>query len=304
MVFNWIAVQSKTLFLFLNFSKRCLFKELLKKIVIEYNVILFIIMSYIEKKYNNKISEVFDELVIIEQDILKLFTFKSIEYSDKIAKLCALSNKNINLILKKYYPEIKKISDKLRIKARLKFYYDLIDKLTHYIRCVEEFQKLDDQYDDAVIDFIEEKENLISGKYTDISSHELTIFYDKKTREELERVLVEKIELRSKQFFTFGSLEEEIKKIAKIAGAEEVTILTNEEMLKRAEFIANPRAIIQYSVFFRDEELLKSIGRELKEYLNSKGYEAMILILEIADLTLEQEFLAGSVITNANFNPD
>ncbi|HEC37375.1 hypothetical protein LCGC14_1639350 [marine sediment metagenome] len=132
----------------------------------------------------------------------------------------------------------------------------------------------------------------------------LTVFYDKKTREELESVLNEKIESGSKQFFILGSLEEEIKKIARIAGAEEVTILTNEEMLKRAEFIANPRAIIQYSVYIRDEELLKSIGRELKEYLNSKGYEAMILILEIADLTLEQEFLAGSVITNANLNPD
>ena len=120
----------------------------------------------------------------------------------------------------------------------------------------------------------------------------------------MERVLIEKIELGSKQFFTLGSLEEEIKKIARIAGAEEITIINNEEMLRRAEFIANPRAIIQYSVYYRDEELLKSIGRELKEYLNSKGYEAMILILEIADLTLEQEFLAGSVITNANFNPD
>jgi len=261
-------------------------------------------MSYIEKKYRNKITEVFDDLSAIEQDILRLLTHKSIKFSDKIAKLCALCTKKVNLVLKKYYPEIKQINDKLRIKSRLKFYYDLIDKLTHYIRCVEEFQKLDDQYYETIIKFIEEKESLILGKYMDISSHELTVFYDKKTREELEKVLAEKIELGSKQFFTFGSLEEEIKKIARIAGAEEVTILTNEEILKRAEFIANPKAIIQYSVFFRDEELLKSIGRELKEYLSSKGYEAMILILEIADLTLEQEFLAGSIITNANLNPD
>ena len=261
-------------------------------------------MSYIEKKYSNKIVEVFDDLSTIEQDILRLFANKSIAFSDKIAKLCALCTKKVNLILKKYYPEIKQIDDKLKIKSRLKFYYDLIDKLTHYIRCVEEFQKLDDQYYETIIVFIEEKEKLISGKYTEISTHELTVFYDKKTREELERVLEEKIELGSKQFFTFGALEEELKKIARIAGAEEVTILTNKEMLKRAEFIANPRAIIQYSVFFRDEELLKSIGRELKEYLSSKGYEAMILILEIEDLTLEQEFLAGSIITNANLNPD
>jgi hypothetical protein len=49
---------------------------------------------------------------------------------------------------------------------------------------------------------------------------------------------------------------------------------------------------------------LKKIGRELKEYLISKGYEAIILLLEIADLTLKQEFLTGSIITNANLNPD
>ena len=261
-------------------------------------------MSYIEKKYSNKITEVFDDLASIEHDILQLFNDKSIAFSDKIAKLCALCTNKVNVILKKYYPEIKQIDDKLRIKSRLKFYFDLIDKLTHYIRCVEEYQKLDEQYYDAIIEFFEDKETLISGKYTDISSHELTVFYDKKTREELENVLIEKVESGSKQFFTLGSLEEEIKKIARIVGAEEVSILNDKEMLKRAEFIANPRAIIQYSVYFRDEELLKDIGRELKEYLSSKGYEAIIILLEITDLTLEQEFLAGSVITNANLNPD
>jgi hypothetical protein len=261
-------------------------------------------MSYIEKKYNNKISEVFDELAKIEQDILELFTFKSIENSDKIAKFCALSNRNVNLILKKYYPEIKEISDKLRIKSRLKFYYDLIDKLTHYIRCVEEFQKLDDQYYDTIMDFIKEKEQLISGKYREISTYELTVFYDKNTRDDLERVLTEKIEMGSKQFFTFGALEAEVKKIARIAGADEVAIFNDEEMLKRAEFITNPRTIIHYSVYSTDEEILKEIGREIKKFLNSKGYEAIILLLEITDLTLEQEYLTGSVITNAKLIVD
>ncbi|MHA2287654.1 MAG: hypothetical protein ACXABG_02585 [Promethearchaeota archaeon] len=261
-------------------------------------------MSYIEKKYNTKISEVFDELTTIEQDILKFFMFKSTKNSEKVAKLCALSNRKINLILKKYYPEIKEINDKLRIKSRLKFYYDLIDKLTHYIRCVEEFQKLDDQYYDAIIDFIEEKELLINGKYRDICSHELTVFYDKNSREELERVLEEKIEIGSKQYFTFGSVESEIKKIAEIAGADELAIIDNEEMLKRSEFIENPRSIISYSVYSTDEELLKDIGRELKKFLNSKGYEAVILLLEITDLTLEQEYLAASIITDAKLNPD
>jgi len=261
-------------------------------------------MSYIEKKYRNKITEVFNDLSAIEQDILRLLTNKSIDFSDKIAKLCALCTKNVNLILKKYYPEIKQISDKLRIKSRLKFYYDLIDKLTHYIRCVEEFQKLDENYYDTIIDFIEEKKNLISGKYTDISSKELTVFYDKKTREDLERVLIEKIKSGSKEFFTFGSLEAELRKIAKIAGADEVAILNNEEILNMAEFINNPKSIIHYSVYSTDEELLKKIGRELKEYLISKGYEAIILLLEIADLTLEKDLLTGSIVTNANLNPD
>ena len=117
-------------------------------------------------------------------------------------------------------------------------------------------------------------------------------------------VLEEKIEMGSKQFFTYGSLEAEIKKIARIAGADEVAIFNNEEMLRRAEFINNPRAIINYSVYYKDEELLKEIGRELKEYLISKGYEAVILLLEINDLTLNREFLTGSVITNANLIPD
>jgi hypothetical protein len=261
-------------------------------------------MSYIEKKYNNKISEVFGELTKIEQDILKLFTYKSIKYSDKVAKLCALTNKSINLILKKYYPEIKQISDKLRIKSYLKFYYDLLDKMIHYIRCVEEFQKLDDQYYDAIIELIENKEYLISGKYREISSNELTVFYDKKTREELERVLTEKIELGSKQFFTFGSLEAEIKKIAIYAGADEVVIFNNEEILKRAEFIDNPRTIIHYSVYSTNEDLLKEIGREIKKFLILRGYEAIILLLEITDKTQDREFLTGSVITNVKLIPD
>jgi hypothetical protein len=235
-------------------------------------------MSYIEKKYNNKISEVFDELTRLEQDILELFNYKSIRYSEKVAKLCALSNKNINLILKKYYPEIKQISDKLRIKSRLKFYYDLIEKLTHYIRCVEEFQKLDDQYYETIIDFINDKENLISGKYKEMSSHELTVFYDKKTREDLERVLIEKVEARSRQFFTFGALEEELKKIARMAGADTVTIIDNEEMIKRSKFIDNPNAIIHYSVYSTDEELLKKIGRELTKAVPFPIFSSLFLL--------------------------
>ena len=93
-------------------------------------------MSYIEKKYKSNIFEVFKELSELEKDILNLLHHKSISYTDKIAKLCALCNKKINIILSKYYSEIKNIDDKLDIKVFLKFYYDLIDKLTDLVRNV------------------------------------------------------------------------------------------------------------------------------------------------------------------------
>ncbi|MHA1487877.1 MAG: hypothetical protein ACTSSC_11995, partial [Promethearchaeota archaeon] len=81
-------------------------------------------------------------------------------------------------------------------------------------------------------------------------------------------------------------------------------IIDDEEMIKRSEFIDNPRAIIHYSVYSTDEELLKTIGRKLKEYLVSKGYEAIILLLEISDYSTDRDYLTGSVITSANLNPD
>ena len=45
----------------------------------------------------------------------------------------------------------------------------------------------------------------------------------------------------------------------------------------------------------------------LEKYRNffiTKGYRALILILEIADLSIEQEFLTASIITDAKLNPD
>ncbi|TFF89676.1 MAG: hypothetical protein EU548_06925, partial [Promethearchaeota archaeon] len=122
-------------------------------------------MSYIEKKYKNNIFEIFGELTCFEKDILNLLSHKSIDYVDKIAKLCAQCNKKINTILRKYYPEIKDLEDKLNIKVYLKFYYDLIDKLTDYIRHIEHFQKLDDKYYDSIIDFVLNKEILLKDKY-------------------------------------------------------------------------------------------------------------------------------------------
>ena len=81
----------------------------------------------------------------------------NLKVGDQIARICAECNKKINLILKKYYPEIKELNDKLTIKTHLKFYYDLIDKLTDFIRNVEQFNKIDDKYYETLIEFINNK---------------------------------------------------------------------------------------------------------------------------------------------------
>jgi hypothetical protein len=76
--------------------------------------------------------------------------------------------------------------------------------------------------------------------------------------------------------------------------------------LQEHEFniIDNPSSVIHYSIFDEDEEKLKNIGRELREYLNSKGYQAAILLVEFSDLITENEVLAGSIITDAKLLPD
>ncbi|MHA1670749.1 MAG: hypothetical protein ACTSV5_09235 [Promethearchaeota archaeon] len=261
-------------------------------------------MSYIEEKYTDKILEILDSLSDVDQKIKELLEDKSIKHSNKIATLCAQCNKELNLILKKYYPEIKNLDNKLQIKSRMKFYFELIDKITDYIRNVENFQKLDDKYYELIIEFIRNKEFLISGKFTDISSKELIVFYDKTTRANLEDILEKKLKIHDRKYFTIGPLEEEIKKIATIAGADEVAIFNDEEMVSRFNFIENPRSIIYYSVYSEDEELLKEIGTELKIYLGSKGYKAMVFITELSDIPTGRKMLTSSIITNANLNPE
>jgi hypothetical protein len=140
-------------------------------------------MSYIEKKYNLKIKEIFNSLTILDGSLADQLNKRSVKNVIEIAKLCAEFNHNINLILKKYYPEIKDMNDKLEIKSTLKFYFDLIFKLTDLVRHVENFQRIDQEYFDRLMEFIEEKEFLINGKYKDICTQELTAFYDKSSRE-------------------------------------------------------------------------------------------------------------------------
>ncbi len=246
-------------------------------------------MSYIENKYHQKIHEIFKELPEKEGDLLELLNKKSLTISDDIAKLCAHFNKNINQILKKFYPEIKNMDDKLDIKSTLKFYYDLIDKLTDFIRIIENFQKIDDNYYEALIDFIEDKENLISGKYRQICRRELTAFYDKRSRDHLEKIIAAKFERRSRQFFTMGPLEEEIKKIAKTAGADEVYIDLAKNFDKSDSF-ESAQSVIKFATSPEDQNRLNRVGEELRKYLESKKYKV--------------EVKSSLVITDAKLLPD
>ncbi len=246
-------------------------------------------MSYIEKKYLNKINEIFEDLINSEKHLLELLKDKSLKHGNDIAKSCAEFNNKINLILKTYYPEIKNLDDKLEIKATLKFYYDLIDKLTDFIRKIEDFQKIDEKYYNKLIEFVQDKDSLIFGKYHDVCSQELTAFYDLKSRENLERIIAEKFEKRSRQFFTIGPLEEEIKKMAMTAGADQVSIKTIEGINEEDSF-ESAQSVINFSLELDNEKRLMEVGEEIKKYLESKKYKVKLL--------------RNSVITDAKLFPD
>lgn len=246
-------------------------------------------MSYIEKKYHRKINEIFEDLPSLENYLIKLLNKNSIKVVDEVASVCAKFNKNINLILKKYYPEIKEMKDKLEIKSYLKFYYDLIDKLTDLVRNIENFQKIDPEYYNKLIDFINDKENLINGKYKNICARELTAFYDPSSREYLEKIISEKFEKRSKQYFTFGSLEEEIKKIAKIAGADYVAI-SPVDNLASIELEAAVSLISFNTSNDKEKEKLNLIGNEIRLFLESKKFQVVVK--------------PGLIITDAKLLPD
>jgi hypothetical protein len=246
-------------------------------------------MSYIEKKYYNKINEIFQSLSVLDNSLLNQLSKKSVKNINEVAKLCAEFNHKVNIILKKYYPEIKEMKDKLEIKPTLTFYYDLIFKLTDLVKNIENFQKIDQEYYDNLIEFINDKDQLISGKYKNISTQELTAFYDQNSRDALEKILLEKIEGRSREYFTFGSLEEEIKKIAKLAGARSVMISVADELSKE-ELETAQSLIIFESEEPSDFSGLNKIGGELKKFLESKNYECL--------------FKNDTIITDAKLLPD
>lgn len=244
-------------------------------------------MSYIEKKYRAKITEIFESLSKLDIEILEQVNKRSISSVDMIAKLCAAFNKKVNEILKKYYPEIKEINDKLQIKSELKFYFDLLDYLTDFVKNVETFQKLDEMYYDNLIKFIQEKDKLISGKYKQICSQELTAFYDKQTRDNLEKILAGKIESKNREFFAIGPLEQELKKIGQIAGAKSISITTPRESDKY--LLETVKSVVEYSHGI-DEATADKVGREIKNFLESKKIKVLIcsgFILTDAKLLLD-----------------
>lgn len=272
-------------------------------------------MSFIENKYLKKIKEIFDAFPEPENQLKELLNQQSLQNDEKISKLCSHFNKEINKILRKYYPEIKDLEDKLRIKSKLKFYYDLIDKLTDLIRNIENFQKIDENYYNELIKFIDQKDELIKGKYKQICQQELSVFYNKNARSRLEQILTQKIENKENEFFTFGALEQEIKKIGKAFGADNVYFekIKNENIKNSLPKTVNKKAlksIIYFTLKIKDMgeiesklEKLLNIGIGLKKYLQSKNYMAELLIdKEISkDKVKEQNLTKGILLTNAEF---
>lgn len=232
-------------------------------------------MSYIEEKYREKIQETFRGLSNLENGLIKLLSLKSLKKSEEIAKLCAIFNSQINLILKKFYPEIIQIKYKLDIKSTLMFYYDLIDKVATLIRHIETFQKIDPEYYEKIIDFIKDKDNLIAGQYRSISTEELTSFYDPTSRERLEELVARKFAAKSREFFTFGSLEEEVRKYAKAAGADRVVIKTASDPEDKA-LLDSAQTIITFTTPTNDEKKSNFIREELRNYLERKGYKVKV----------------------------
>jgi hypothetical protein len=218
-----------------------------------------------EENSYQKINSIFGRLSDLERELLRLIGGKEVD----IANITASFNNAINVILKEHYPNIKDLDEKLEIRANLKYYYDLMKILMEIFKNVELYEKIDEKYFDDLHEFIADKEILIAGKYKSISAYELSAFYDENTRDKLESILAAKFEARSRQFFTIGPLEEEIKKIAKVAGADEVEI---SPIVGKKPF-RSARSLIRFDVESEDKrQKLEIIGQELKKYLESKNY--------------------------------
>jgi len=151
-----------------------------------------------------------------------------------------------------------------------------MDNLTDFVRHVEHFEKIDDNYYNIFMEFINDKDTLISGKYRAISSQELTAFYDQGTRDALEAIVAEKFEAKNHEFFAFGPLESEIKKIGKIAGADDILIKPLNESLKK-EVFESAKTVLELMINPESSKsIISKVGEELRNYLESKNYKVII----------------------------
>jgi len=244
-------------------------------------------MSYIENKYRTKIFEIFDELSNLDNDLLEQLNKKHVKFINEIAKLCGDLNRHVNLILRKYYPEIKKMEEKLRIQSALKFYYDLINKLTALIKYLENYREIDEDIYISLVEFVEDKDNLIKGKYKEISSQELANFYDQDVRKKIENVLVTKIMQSRRNFRGYNSIEHEIKKIAKIEGTDLISIYSFSDLLqsfKDPPLLSNSaQSIIRFAVGLADDIIRQDLTEiEEDEYSRHKDEQSQKL-KQIAD---------------------
>lgn len=143
-------------------------------------------------KSYREIFTIFNSLSNQDFELINIFEKHSIQLTDEIAKYCAKISKSLNSILK-LYPNITEMEDKVKIKAHLKFYYDLIIKLMHFIKSLENFQRLSDDYYEKMIEFLENRNMLINGKYTFLAKNELETFYSEEKRKTIEFFLEKRL---------------------------------------------------------------------------------------------------------------
>ncbi len=139
-----------------------------------------------------EIFAIFNSLETQESELIYIFEKNSIKTTDEIAKSCAIVSNSVNSILK-LYPDITEMNDKVKIKAHLKFYYELITKLMHFLKLVENFQQISEEYYDQIIEFLENRNILINGKYTNLAKNELDTFYSEEKKKEIEFFLEKRL---------------------------------------------------------------------------------------------------------------
>lgn len=139
-----------------------------------------------------EIFEIFNSLETQDSELINIFEEHSIKPTDEIAKSCAIVSNSVNSILK-LYSDITEMNDKVKIKAHLKFYYELITKLMYFLKSVENFQQISEEYYDQIIEFLEKRYILINGKYTSLAKNELDTFYSEEKKKEIEFFLEKRL---------------------------------------------------------------------------------------------------------------